>query len=125
MSAQPVHEDPDPRDPQTILAILPEREHDVFLARYRELAHAAADDITAYRQLEKYLRAWSVRARIVSRPGYYEELEAEREAIVNGTAHTVPIEEVISQVKGIPLDEATEFWECKVKEARLARQNRG
>lgn len=96
MTAQPIHqEDPDPQDPEVILARLPERERDVFLSQYWEAARAIANDLVGYKQLKNLLHAWSIRAQVVSRPGYHGELEAQREAIRNGTVQTVPFFEAI------------------------------
>lgn len=93
MSAQPVRED-DPRDPQVILALLPEREHQIFLDGYHAKVDAAHDP-AGYRQLQSFLQAWSLRARVVSRPGHYEDIEAEIAAIKDGTARGVPFFEAI------------------------------
>ncbi|RAY11549.1 hypothetical protein DPM19_30065 [Actinomadura craniellae] len=96
MSAQPIHGEPNPRTPLAILAVLPEREHETFLRRYREVTHAVADDVTKYPRLEKFLNDWSLRAHVVSRPGYDEELEATRWAIADGTMGTVSGPEAIA-----------------------------
>lgn len=95
MSAQPVHEEPDPRDPQVILERLPEREQERFLAQYTDAAHAAADDVAGYKRLQALLHRWSIRAQVVSQPGYYTEREERREAIQDGTRQSVPFFEAI------------------------------
>jgi hypothetical protein len=128
MSAQPIHQEPDPQDPESILAVLPEQEHEVFLAEIRQAAHAVGDDITAYRFFKKLLRDWSVRARVTRaalerNPNYYEDLEAARREAETNPGGGMPIEEFIAQHKGITLDEATGYWNSKVEEARLARQS--
>jgi hypothetical protein len=106
MSAQPIHEE-DPLDPSVILRALPEREHNDFLQQYREaLAHAAADDLIAYRKLKILLHAWNIRARIVSAPGYYEARDTETDTIRAGTVKTVPMDEGFAEALGITLDEA-------------------
>jgi hypothetical protein len=71
-----------------------------FLQQYREAAQAAADDITGYKRLQACLRMWSVRARLMpqvlaERPNYYEEVEAERQAIRDGTIQTYDFWEAI------------------------------
>lgn len=97
MSAQPIHEE-DPCDPQVILRDLPEREHAVFLQRYREALDEAKDP-AGYKRLQRMLHMWSISARALSKalrenPSYYEDLAAETEGIRNGTIQTIPIEDV-------------------------------
>ncbi|GAA4620802.1 hypothetical protein GCM10023196_006210 [Actinoallomurus vinaceus] len=97
MSAQPVEHYEDPRDPQIILRSLPERERSVFLKDYREAVDAAHDP-AGYRILQHKLERWATKVRILDNvleqnPNYYEDLDASRQAILNGTADTVPVEE--------------------------------
>jgi hypothetical protein len=99
MSAQPVEHYEDPHDPRTILADLPERERPVFIEEYRKATHAAADDLAGYQRLQHILDQWAAKARILKRvlaqrPNYYEELDASREALLNGTVETIPLEDV-------------------------------
>ncbi|TDD68529.1 DUF6247 family protein [Actinomadura rubrisoli] len=128
MSAQPVHnQDPaDPCDPEAILSLLPKREHPFFLSRYREHVQAAATDLAKYKDLQRFLQTWSIRARalrqaLAANPNYYEEVAADREGIQNGTVPTVPIEEALAQVTGMSLDAATAYWQSKVERARQNR----
>lgn len=90
MSAQPVFED-DPEDPQTILHGLPERERPEFLRQYREVARAAAGDVTQYRALRRLLRHWSLVVIAANRPGFYEAIE---DAKAGGQA--TPLEEAVA-----------------------------
>ncbi|MFF3443689.1 DUF6247 family protein [Streptosporangium sp. NPDC002721] len=74
MSAQPVEEDP--RDPQTILRGLPERERPEFLLQYRAALEVARDDMARYPDVGQLLHRWSMVVVVTNRPGYYEALEA-------------------------------------------------
>ncbi len=104
MVAEPV-EIEDPNDPEVILRDLPGRERAEFLRQYHH-AVDAAHDLAGYRQLRRLLHAWRLTAVAVSRPGYYEELEAVR----NGTVRTVPA------------DEAIPGWEQQIAAARARRR---
>jgi hypothetical protein len=76
MSAQPVHYGPeDPRDPQVILAGLPERERETFLRQYRDTVHTMADDLEGgYRRYQALLRHWAAAVIATNQPGYYEAM---------------------------------------------------
>jgi hypothetical protein len=87
MTAEPIG-DEDPSDPQVILRDLPETEHAEFLRQYHQAVDAAREP-EGYQRLRFVLRAWSVRAKVVSRPGYYEQRDARRAAIADGTLQTV------------------------------------
>lgn len=125
MSAQPVH-DEDPRDPQVILRDLPEREQAAFLQQYHEAVEAARDP-AGYKRLAACLRMWGIRARLIpqvlaERPNYYEEVEAARRAVRDGTMETVPIEQAIADYYKVPLAEGERIWAEKVAEARAQRR---
>ncbi|MDX6428388.1 MAG: hypothetical protein QOE54_754 [Streptosporangiaceae bacterium] len=116
MSAQPIHEH-DPRDPQVILAQLPERARPGFLAEY----HAAVDaahDLAGYRRLQDLLHLWSIRTIAYSKPGYYEAMEQARQ----GTGETVPLVDVISECFGLSPEDAEAYWQDKITQARARRQ---
>lgn len=119
MSAQPVHEEPDPRDPQVILERLPERERPTFLRQYRAAVDAAHEP-AGYGQLQRILHYWSLVVIAVSQPGYYEAREQARRDI----GESVPIEEAYAELMGWSIEDATAWWLEKVEAARLARQNR-
>lgn len=124
MSAEAIHEE-DPRDPETILRDLPEREHTGFLAQYREAAHAATDDVAGYKQLQWLLEMWRVRANVLAKvleqqPDYYEEQAVQFEAARDGVEGT-PIEQVIADRHGIPLADAEAIWAEKVEAGRSGR----
>ncbi|MFC4585838.1 DUF6247 family protein [Sphaerisporangium corydalis] len=103
MSAQPVHHE-DPHDPEVILRDLPARERDEFLRQYHEAVDGAHEP-SGYRRLQRVLRHWSLVVIATNQPGYYENLEA----VQNGTALTVPIEDAIPD------------WEARVAAARANR----
>ncbi|MBO4274570.1 DUF6247 family protein [Microbispora triticiradicis] len=52
-----------PYDPDDILARLPERYHERFLAEYREAMVTAAHETWRYRQLQEVLQIWHLRTR--------------------------------------------------------------
>jgi Family of unknown function (DUF6247) len=89
MSAEPVQVE-DPNDPAVIFRDLPQRERSEFLRQYHQ-AVDAAHDLAGYQQLKRLLHIWRLTVIATNRPGYYEDLEA----VLSGTAHTVPAEEVI------------------------------
>jgi Family of unknown function (DUF6247) len=89
MSAEPVQVE-DPNDPEVILRDLPERERGQFLRQYHEVVDAAHDP-AGYRRLQQFLHAWRLTVIATSRAGYYEELDALR----NGVVQTMPVEEAI------------------------------
>lgn len=83
MSAQTVGE-PDPDDPVEILAVLPARYHEQFLAEYYEAAAGAARKVGGYRELHDLLRLWRLTAEAASDPGFDGRLTAVREAMTVG-----------------------------------------
>jgi hypothetical protein len=91
MSAELVQAD-DPNDPEVILRDLPERERAQFLLQYHQAVDAAHDP-AGYRQLQRLLRVWRLTVIAAGRPGYYEEIDA----VLNGTAQTMPAEDVIPE----------------------------
>jgi hypothetical protein len=107
-------------DPESILARLPEHERDFFLTQYRERAHAAADDVTAYKALQRFLHLWSIRAHT---PREDRDPAAEAQAILNG-APTIPIEEALAETLGMTRDEAAAWSRQKVEQA-TERTRRG
>lgn len=78
VSAQPVHHEPDPRDPEVILARLADGERDAFLREYRKAAQAAAQDPHAYKELRRVLAVWSLIADTEEDPAYHQALAAVR-----------------------------------------------
>lgn len=92
MSAQPVHEEPDPRDPQAIHDRLPERFRAGFLAEYHT-AVEAAHTFAGYRELQNMLHVWHLRAITYSDPGYDEVLAEVRE----GRGEYFTLEQVMEQ----------------------------
>jgi hypothetical protein len=71
MTAQPVEpHGADPRDPELILARLPEQYRPMFLAEYQAAAEAAAHEVWRYKQLQELLQTWHLRAVAYSRPGF-------------------------------------------------------
>lgn len=92
MSAQPVHEDPDPRDPQVIYDRLPEQVRVKFLSEY----HAAvegAHDLAGYRNLRDLLQTWSVLAAAYAKPDFHRRYEDVRD----GVGEYVSMDEVFSR----------------------------
>lgn len=80
MTAQPIHEE-DPRDPEQILARLPERERDQFLREYRAAAKAAAHEVWRYKELQTLLFRWHLIAIATRQPDYYQRLEEAKAGI--------------------------------------------
>jgi hypothetical protein len=91
MSAQPVHEDPDPRDPETILRQLPAKTRPKFLTEYRA-AVAAAHDPAGYRALQEVLQTWRLLAAAYAKPDFQQRYEDIRD----GVGETVSMDEVFS-----------------------------
>lgn len=83
MSAQPVHHEPDPRDPQDPQMIhdrLPETVRAKFLAEY----HTAVDgahDLAGYRQLRELLQTWSLLATAYAKPDFHQRYEDIRDGV--------------------------------------------
>lgn len=84
MSAQPVHQEPDPRDPQVIHGRLPQAERAAFLRQYRTAADAARDDLGKYRDLQRMLDQWRLVAEAANDPGYRDALNEARAAEAPG-----------------------------------------
>jgi len=61
----------DPLDPERILRVLPDREHETFLAQYRQAVDGAHDP-AGWKHLKRFLRLWAGRAIAANRPGFYE-----------------------------------------------------
>ena len=103
MTAQ-LADDFDPDDPVEILAVLPVRYHQQFLAEY-DAAVAGARRPEQYRQLHHLLRLWRLRAVAYSEPDFEPRLEAARAGLAEGT----PIEQVVPD------------WDRRVAAARRRR----
>ncbi|TDD97713.1 DUF6247 family protein [Actinomadura rubrisoli] len=92
MSAQPVHAEPDPRDPQVIYDRLPEQARPKFLTEY----HAAVDashDLAGYRGLRQLLKTWSALAFAYAKPDFHQRYEDVRD----GVGEYVSMDEVFSR----------------------------
>ena len=59
----------DPLDPERILRVLPDREHETFLAQYRQAVDGAHDP-AGWKHLKRFLRLWAGRAIAANRPGF-------------------------------------------------------
>jgi hypothetical protein len=105
MTAQPLHHQEDPQDPQVILRDLPQREREEFLRQYQAAVDAARRDVSRYKDLRQLLRHWSLVVVATNLPEYYENLDAVR----GGTATTVPAHEAVPD------------WEARIAAARAAR----
>lgn len=92
MTAQPIHQEPDPRDPEVILAKLPERVRGVFLEEY-QVAVDAAHKPVGYRKLQQMLQTWSVRAMAYSKPDFFDRAEQARA----GRGEYFTMEEVLAR----------------------------
>lgn len=90
MSAQPVEPHPIGHDPDEILARLPERHREQFLAEYRAAMVAAAHETWRWKQLTETLNLWHLRALMYASPTY-ERARADADAGVPG----IPAEQVI------------------------------
>ncbi|HEY9412388.1 MAG TPA: DUF6247 family protein [Jiangellaceae bacterium] len=84
MSAQPVHQEPDPRDPQVIHDLLPAEERPEFLRQYEAAADAARTDLAKYRALQTLLARWALTADALNDPAYHEALAEARTATTPG-----------------------------------------
>lgn len=92
MSAQPVHQEPDPRDPQVIHDRLPTQVRATFLTEY----HTAVDEahtFAGYRALQDLLRSWYVRSVAYAKPDFQQRYEEIRDGV--GAFST--LEEVMSR----------------------------
>jgi hypothetical protein len=85
----------DPLDPQLILRMLPERERERFLVRYRE-ALAEARDPAGWQYLRRALRLWRMRAEALGRPGFAEA----EEAALSGTGGGMLLDDAIRLYRG-------------------------
>jgi hypothetical protein len=84
MTAVPA-DDHDPVDPAEILAVLPARYHQKFLADY-EAALTSARRPQEYRRLRHVLRLWRLRSVACSDPSFEDRLQAAR----SGTSPRIP-----------------------------------
>ena len=93
MTALPVDpEGEDSLDPERILGVLPEGERATFLIQYQRAVDAARDP-AGWKDLQRFLRLWALRAIAVAQPGYYEAWEAAR----TGTGGGMLLEDAIRQ----------------------------
>jgi hypothetical protein len=90
LSVDPEQEDS--LDPERILRVLPEGERAAFLIQYRRAVDAAHDP-AGWKDLQRFLRLWALRAIAVAQPGYYEAWEAARTGMGGG----MPLEDAIRQ----------------------------
>ena len=93
MSAQPVHQGPDPRDPETILSALPEEVRPKFLAEYHQ-AVDAAHDFAGYRALQSLLQTWRMLATAYAKPDFQQRYQDVRA----GAGQDVPMDEIFSHL---------------------------
>lgn len=84
MTAQPVHQEPDPQDPQAIHDLLPAAERAGFLHEYRAAVVAARDDVAKYRDLQPLLARWRLTADAAHDPAYRSALTEARAATAQG-----------------------------------------
>lgn len=84
----------DPLDPERILRVLPDREHETFLAQYRR-AVVGAHDPAGWKQLQRFLRRWAGRAIAANRPGFYEA----RDRAIAGTGGGMMLDDAIRQYR--------------------------
>ena len=84
MSAQPVYQEPDPRDPQVIHDLLPAEERPEFLRQYHQALTAAGDDVANYKDLRRCLAKWRLTADALNDPAYHEALAEARDATTPG-----------------------------------------
>ncbi|MGI5422952.1 DUF6247 family protein [Actinomadura luteofluorescens] len=92
MSAQPIHQEPDPRDPQVIHDRLPDQVRAKFLTEY----HTAVDgahDLAGYRKLRELLQTWALLATAYSKPDFHRRYEDVRD----GVGEYVSMDEVFSR----------------------------
>jgi hypothetical protein len=84
----------DPLDPERILRVLPDREHETFLAQYRQALEGAYDP-AGWKHLQRFLRRWAGRAIAASRPGFYEA----RDRALAGTGGGMLLDDAIRQYR--------------------------
>lgn len=92
LPAEPAGEDA--LDPERILRVLPEAERATFLIQYWRAVDAAHNP-AGWKDLQRFLRLWALRAIAVARPGYYEAWEATR----TGTGDGMLLEDAIRQYR--------------------------
>lgn len=80
MSAQPVHEEPDPRDPQVIHDQLPAEVRPAFLSEYRAAVDAAHDP-AGYHALQDTLQTWRLLAAAYAKPDFHQRYEDVRAGV--------------------------------------------
>ena len=83
----------DPLDPERILRVLPDREHETFLAQYRQAVDGARDP-AGWKHLKRFLRLWAGRAIAANRPGFYEA----RDRALAGTGGGMLLDDAIPAV---------------------------
>ena len=93
MTTQPVELEPDPRDPDVILARLPERERERFLREYEAAADAAVHEVWRFKQLRELLHVWHLRSIAYSKPDYYSRWDE----IQQGGEEYVTLEQVVAE----------------------------
>lgn len=91
MSAQPLHQEPDPQDPQVIHDQLPEPARSQFIAEY-QTAVTEARDPALYPRLRELLRTWSVLAAAYAKGDFQQRLHDIR----TGGGQHVPMDEVFA-----------------------------
>ena len=79
MTAEALPPRPDPDDPAHILALLPDRWHDQFLAEYRSGLDDARE-VGQWPRLRALLHRWRLRATAYSDPGFDASAQAARHA---------------------------------------------
>ena len=77
MTAESLPPQQDPDDPAQILALLPDRWHDQFLAEYRSGLDAARE-VGQWPRLRTLLHRWRLRAAAYSDPGFDAAAQAAR-----------------------------------------------
>lgn len=94
LPAEPPHEDA--LDPERILRALPERERTTFLAQYHRAVDAAHDP-ASWKELQRFLRLWAIRAIALTEPAYYEARDSAR----GGTGGGMLLDDAIRQHRAI------------------------
>ena len=79
MTAESVWPQPDPDEPAQILALLPDRWHEQFLAEYRSGLDAARE-VGQWPRLRALLHRWRLRATAYADPGFEDAAQAARRA---------------------------------------------
>ena len=95
VTARPIDsQQEDPLDPERILRALPDREHETFLAQYRQAVDGAHDP-AGWKHLKRFLRLWAGRAIAANRPGFYEA----RDRALAGTGGGMLLDDAIRQYR--------------------------